>query len=252
VSIFDSIKKNSKLKEAVKLSSDARKAEANTAEQMYKKAYQDYAEVVSGDLLRAEAFYNWGFALLNQAKTKPEVESIKIYQEAIIKFAFCMLIQPSYLGAAIDGGVACMDLARIKAVPLHDELYQNAKTYFEQANAIQAGSASYNLACIYALLGEHEASLKALEDSKSRGSLPDAAEILNDPDMSKVKSAAWFLEFIDSLTAKTPEPEVVAEEKAETVAEPDVAVTEAAAEEESSVTSDDQAEVTTSEATEEK
>lgn len=251
MSIFDSIKKNSKLKEAVKLSNDARKADANTAEQMYKKAYQDYAEVVSGDLLRAEALYNWGFALLNQAKTKPEVESIKIYQEAIIKFAFCMLIQPSYLGAAIDGGVACMDLARIKAVPLHDELYQNAKTYFEQANAIQAGSASYNLACIYALLGEHEASLKALEDSKSRGSLPDAAEILNDPDMSKVKSAAWFLEFIDSLTAKTPKPEV-AEEKAETVVEPDVAVTEAAAEEESSVTSDDQAEVSTSEATEEK
>lgn len=208
MSIFDSIKKNSKLKEAVKLSNDARKAEANTAEQMYKKAYQDYAEVVSGDLMRAEALYNWGFALLNQAKTKPEVESIKIYQEAIIKFAFCMLIQPSYLGAAIDGGVACMDLARIKAVPLHDELYQNAKTYFEQANAIQAGSASYNLACIYALLGEHEASLKALEDSKSRGSLPDAAEIMNDPDMSKVKSAAWFLEFIDSLTAKAPEPEV--------------------------------------------
>ncbi len=213
MSFLDSIKKNTKLKEAIKLSNDARKAEVATAEQMYKKAYQDYADVLTGDLMRAEALYNWGFALLHQAKTKPEVEAIKIYQEAIDKFAFCLLIQPAYLGAAIDGGVACMDLARVKAVPLHDSLYQLAKTYFEKANAIQAGSASYNLACIHALLGEHEASLDALKDAKSKGSLPDAAEIVADPDMAKVKNADWFLAFIESLTVKAPEPEVV-EDKA--------------------------------------
>jgi len=254
VSIFDSIKKNAKLKEAIKLSSDARKAEANTAEQMYKKAYEEYAEVVSGDLMRAEALYNWGFALLNQAKTKSEVEAIKIYQDAIVKFAFCMLIQPSYLGAAIDGGVACMDLARIKAVPLHDELYQTAKTYFEKANAIQAGSASYNLACIHSLMGEAEECLAALQDSKSRGSLPDAADILSDPDMVKVKNAPWFLSFIEDLAPKTPEPEVV-EEKAEAVAEADDVSTEPEAEEQlqpSATAEEDQAELPPSDATDEK
>jgi tetratricopeptide (TPR) repeat protein len=221
VSFIDSIKKNAKLKEAIKLSSDARKAEPATAEQMFKKSYQDYAEVVSGDLMRAEALYNWGFALLHQAKVKPEVEAIKIYQDAIAKFAFCILMQPSYLGAAIDGGVACMDLARIKAVPLHDELYQTAKAYFEKANAIQAGSASYNLACICALQGEHDACLQALEEAKNKGSLPEAGDIIADPDMVKVNNAVWFLEFIDALTPKTPEP-VVAEktEAAEEIESP--------------------------------
>lgn len=242
MSFIDSIKKNAKLKEAVKLSNDARNAEPNTAEQMYKKAYQDYADVVTGDLMRAEALYNWGFALLHQAKAKPEVEAIKIYQEAISKFAFCMLIQPSYLGAAIDGGVACMDLARIKAVPMHDELYQMAKTYFEKANAIQAGSASYNLACIYALQSEHDACLSALQDSKSKGSLPDAGEMLVDPDMAKVKNTAWFLEFIELLTPKTPEPEVVPADVVEAVADEEPAASKAEALESES-TDDEQVEL---------
>jgi len=44
-------------------------------------------------------------ALLHQAKTKAGDEAVAIYQDAIEKFAFCMLINPEYLGAAINGGV---------------------------------------------------------------------------------------------------------------------------------------------------
>jgi tetratricopeptide (TPR) repeat protein len=203
MSLLDAFTKKKKLTAAISQTAKARESEGKAADQLYKGAYHDYAEVLAGDPLRSEALYNWGFALLHQAKTKTGDEAVKLYQSAITKFSFCLLLNPSYLGAAINGGVAYMDLARLKAVDVQDELYELAKSYFEQANAIQAGSASYNLACIYGLRDEAEACLKALENSKSRGSLPDADEIINDPDMDNVKNQPWFVEFMATVGGKS-------------------------------------------------
>lgn len=216
MSFFDSITKRPKLNAAIKKTAEARNSESNKADQLFKRIYQDYAEVVAGEPLIAETLYNWGFALLHQAKTKSGSEAAKLYQDAIAKFSFCMTIDPAYLGAAIDGGVAYMELARVKAAGPNDDLYEMAKSQFEKANAIQAGSASYNLACIYSLRGDKEACLSALENSKEKGFLPEAADILNDPDLDGIKRKEWFLAFMDSLAK---EPEVVAEKNDETVVE---------------------------------
>jgi hypothetical protein len=114
-----------------------------------------------------------------------------------------MLINPNYLGAAINGGVAYMDLARLNKVKSDHELYELAKKQFEKANAIQAGTASYNLACIYGLRGDKDACLKALENSRDKVTLPEACDILNDPDLVNVKEQDWFVEFMQSLNKKT-------------------------------------------------
>jgi len=203
MSLLDSFTKKKKLSAAISQTAKARLSEGTTADHLYKGAYHDYAEVLVGDPLRSEALYNWGFALLHHAKAKIGDEAIKLYQEAIAKFSFCLLLNPSYLGAAIDGGVAYMDLARLKEVDFHDELYEAARRYFEQGNAIQAGSASYNLACIYGLRNEGEACLNALEDSKSRGSLPEVDDIVSDPDLNQVKDQQWFVTFIATLNEKS-------------------------------------------------
>jgi len=229
MSFFESITKKSRLKTAIKLTTEARSSEGSKADQLFKKVYQDYAEVVSNEPVIAEALYNWGFALLHQARTKRGDEAARLYQDAIAKFSFCLTIEPAYLGAAIDGGVAYMELARVKAVDPTDSLYGRAQNYFEKANAIQAGSASYNLACIYGLRGDKEACLNALEISKGKGSLPTPADILADPDMSGVIYQDWFVAFMESLNK---EPEPVAEdaaptEKAEVVKEVVVAESEA-------------------------
>ncbi len=205
MSFFESISKKSKLKAAIKQTTDARSSEGHTADQLFKKVYQDYAEVVANEPLIAEALYNWGLALLHQARTKSREAAANLYQDAIAKFSFCLTLEPAYLGAALDGGVAYMELARVKAVEPNDSLYGKAKDYFEKANAIQAGSASYNLACIYGLRGEKEACHNAFEISKNKGYLPIAADILADPDLDRVKGQDWFVEFMESLN-KEPEP----------------------------------------------
>ncbi len=51
---------------------------------------------------------------------------------------------------------------------------------------------------------------------KTKGFLPEAADILNDPDLDGIKRKEWFLAFMESLTQK---PEVVAEKNDEIVAE---------------------------------
>ncbi len=216
MSILDSFTKKKKLNAAIDQTAKARNSEGKTADSLYKGAYQDYAEVLAGDPLRSETLYNWGFALLHQAKIKTGDEAVKLYQDAIAKFSFCLLLNPAYLGAAINGGVAYMDLARLKAVDVDDELYELAKLHFEQANAIHAGSASYNIACIYGLRNEEDACLKALENSKSRGSLPDVDDIINDPDLDNVKNQPWFIEFMATLGHKS---DIVADENTEAVTE---------------------------------
>ena len=208
MSLLDSFTKKSKLNATIKQTALARKSEGSTADGLFKAAYQGYAEVLHDDPLRAEALYNWGFALLHQAKIKTGDEAANLYQDAIQKFAFSMLINPDYLGSAINGGVAYMDLARLKKVKPDDTLYELAKKQFEKANAIQAGTASYNLACIYGLQGNKDECLKALEKARDRGALPEADEILNDPDLAGIKEKDWFVAFMEALNKKAEvEPE---------------------------------------------
>jgi hypothetical protein len=205
MSFFDSISKKSKLKAAIKQAAEARNSSGHAADELYANVYKDYAEVLSNEPLLAEALYNWGLALLHQARTKSREAAANLYQDAIAKFSFCLTLEPAYLGAALDGGVAYMELARVKSAQPHDILYGRAKNYFEKANSIQAGSASYNLACIYGLRGEKEACHNALEVSKNKGYLPAVADILADPDLDGVKRQDWFVDFMESLNKK-PEP----------------------------------------------
>ena len=112
MSLLASFTKKSKLNATIEQTAKARKSEGSTADGLYKAAYQGYADVLQDDPLRADTLYNWGFALLHQAKTKTGDEAARIYQDAIDRFAFCLLINPDYLGSAINGGVSYMDLAQ--------------------------------------------------------------------------------------------------------------------------------------------
>ncbi|MGR8929656.1 MAG: TPR end-of-group domain-containing protein [Gammaproteobacteria bacterium] len=203
MSLLSSLKKRSTLDAAIKQVAEARKCEEGRAEQLYKSAYQGFATVIAGNLMFSEALYHWGFGLLHQARLmKSAEEATAVYENAISKFSFCLLTNPQYLGAAIDGGVAFMELARISPEEARAGMYGLAEDFFEKACNIQKGSAAYNLACVYALRAEEQACQKALEQAKEFGSLPDEADILHDPDLDNVKKTVWFNEFIEVLKAQ--------------------------------------------------
>lgn len=209
MSFLASFTKKSKLDAAIKKAAKARANEDSIADQLLKEVYQEFADIMTGDSLRAATMYQWGVTLLHQAKTKTPPESINIFRNAIAKFSFCMTIDPNYLAAAIDAGVACMDLARARGVPTTDELYEMAKKQFEKANSIQAGVAAFNLACVHGLRGDNDACLEALNIAKEKASLPDDADILADPDLAGVINQQWFKDFMAGLE----EDRRIAEEK---------------------------------------
>jgi uncharacterized protein with von Willebrand factor type A (vWA) domain len=155
----------------------------------------------------AEALYNWGFALLHQAKTKAPEEGIALCREAIEKFSFSLLVAPTHLGAAIDGGVTFMEMARMDDADAGDVRYDQAMEFFNKAEQIQNGSASYNLACIHALRDDHDACRKALEKCREHGSLPDEQDVMNDPDMASVRNSQWFQEFLGAVKVAQVEQE---------------------------------------------
>jgi hypothetical protein len=206
MSIFSSFQKRSTLDAAIKQAGQARKADGGKAEQLYKGAYQGFAKAIADNLILSEALYNWGFALLCQAKAQGPEQAAATLEDAVGKFSFCLLTAPNYLGAAIDGGVALMDLARLGAVEAKPELYKKAERFFDQACAIQKGSAAYNLACLHALNGEGAACLAALQQAKEAGSLPVETFIMQDTDLAAVHKQPWFVEFIEQLRV-VPEPE---------------------------------------------
>jgi len=196
MSFFSSFTKRPTLDAAIKQVAQARKSEAGKAEQLYKGAYQGFAKVIADNQEFSDALYHWGFALLHEAKQQRKEQAIETLEDAVSKFSFCLLTAPNYLGAAIDGGVAFMELARISEDDSKNYLYRMAEQFFEKACQIQKGSAAYNLACIYALQDDQDACLAALQVAKDYGSLPDEAHILPDLDMQSVIDQPWFKEFL--------------------------------------------------------
>jgi len=216
MSLFSSFTNKSKLDKAIELTAEARKSEGDQADQIYNKAYQSYQQIINSDTVFADALYNWGFALFNQAQSKAKSSDVadKLYQEAAEKFAFSMVINPSNLKAAIDWGVTLMEQARGRGVDPQDPLYDQAVEKLMLAESITPGSTTYNLACIQSLRGDFDAARESLEVARNFGSLPDKEEILNDPDLADARRKRWFKTFLDSLDFKQTRAEQKAEEKA--------------------------------------
>ncbi len=199
MSIVGYLLSGSSLKKAKKVVLEARQEQGEKADQLFQQAYKSYATISKSYSAYSDALHSWGFALLLQAQTKSSDEAAKIYEEAINKFSLCKTVSPMHLGAAVDGGVALLGLANSKQVSLDNELYAKAKESFISAEKIQQGSAAYNLACLFALQNKAEDCLKALEDARDYGLVPDGQDILNDDDLENVKKLPWFADYVDSL-----------------------------------------------------
>ena len=215
MSLFSSIANKSKLNAAIDQTAEARKSEGDQADQLYKKAYLSYEQILGTHAIFADTLYNWGFALFNHAQTKSGNEADKLYQEATEKFLFCMVINPSNLKAAIDWGVTLMEQARARGADPQDVLYDLAIEKLQLAESITPGSTTYNLACIQSLRGEFDAAKESLEAARDFGSLPDKEDILKDPDLATARRKKWFKPFMESLDFKETRAIKKAEEKAE-------------------------------------
>jgi len=222
MSVLNYLLSGSKLKKAKTLSTAARLEDGEKADQLFQEAFENFSSVSSSRAAYSDALHNWGLALVNQAQKKSGDAAIKILEEAITKFNLCDAVKTDHLGASLDGGVALMGLAKAKGLNVDDDLYVKAKESFLNAENIQQGSASYNLACLYALHNDGDSCLEALEKARDCGLIPDEQDILNDADLDNIKPLVWFSEFITSLAVEEePVKEVKVADDVEKVEESD-------------------------------
>lgn len=200
--LLGSIVGKSKVKSANKKVLAARETtDAVQANKLLSEAMLGYEAVESDSSAFKDALYNWGSALLYQARLKEGSEAKSLYEEAGKKFSFCLVAKSDYLAAALDWGVALMEVAPLQAESERKATYALAKDKFSIADNIQQGVASYNFACLHALNKNFDACKESLELACDYRNLPDEAEILSDADMQDVIKLPWFSEFIESAKA---------------------------------------------------
>ncbi len=218
--LFGSIGGKSKVKAANKKVLAARGMEdATQAEKLLSEAMGIYDSIASDNSAFKDALYNGGMALLYTARLKQGDEAKGFYEEAGKKFSYCLVAKADYLAAALDWGVALMELAALQGEPEKEASYALAKEKLTIADSIQEGVASYNFACLHAVHGDFEACKEALELARDYKNLPDEEDILNDADMQTAKTQAWFNDFIASINAPESEEESEQDEKSEEASE---------------------------------
>ncbi len=203
--------KKSRLNKAVSAARKARKAEGAKAEQLFNQSYHLFAGLVQGELIQAEAMYRWGLALMDQARQVPGTDGEAMLEQAILRFESCRLLKADYLAAALDGGVAYLELAKRRNLPLDAPLYTQAALSFQQANQIQPCAAAYNQACLAALNSDSQGCKSFLEQARDHGVLPSDEDMASDHDLSNVRELSWFQEFLASLQEETTEQDQEAE-----------------------------------------
>ena len=99
----------------------------------YLDANEEYKTASELNPESSEAYYNWGTALMELAKTKSGNEAEELYNEAIKKYKEAIKIKKDYQEAYNNWGFALMELAKTKSGSEAEELYNEAIKKYKEA-----------------------------------------------------------------------------------------------------------------------
>ena len=188
-----------RLRSGTKKLDSAQKEEGEKADERYKEAISIFESIVGTEPTVLDALHNWGLTLASQASKKTGQEAEDLFNKAYEKYTACLIIDPRNSEVLNDWGAAIMDQARTGNAGPEYRLYEQATDRFQQAEQLIIGVASYNLACIASLRNESESCGQHLKTARETGNLPSVDDMQNDIDLSNVREAEWFQEFINSI-----------------------------------------------------
>jgi tetratricopeptide (TPR) repeat protein len=184
------------------LANQAQKKTGAQAETLFAQAAEKYAAALKIKPDKHEALNNWGLALANQAEGKDGTEADRLYALAYEKYAAALTIKPEYYEALYNWGAGLLIQADHCAGEEQQALLQTAKDKIERAYALDPAAAAYNMACLSARLGDHEAALKYLREARDGGRLPPSTHLLVDPDLAGLRDTAEFKAFLEKTFGK--------------------------------------------------
>jgi len=174
----------------------------------YEKSIQVLTHVLEIDSGYIHARYNLALAYFHLAELQEDVDC---YLLAIDHFEQLLSQDPEDEVVSCDLGLAFLSLAALTDDPAHP---LQSKHYFEQAEQKLQRSASlgntqsyYNLACLYALLGNKDASIHYLERAEQVFCHPPLEDLMHDEWLKNLRNEPSFRSLVSRLYNKDEESE---------------------------------------------
>jgi tetratricopeptide (TPR) repeat protein/NAD-dependent SIR2 family protein deacetylase len=182
----------------ITLDAHARTKSGTEADALWEAASEKYGEALRIKSDDYKSLSSWGNMLDAQARTKSGAEAQALLEAASEKYGEALRIKPDDHETLTNWATALLRQSAGASPEERHVLVESAIAKCEAANTIVSGSASYNLACAYSLLGDAESCRTWLLDSKTHGKLPSREHLLNDPDLAGVRDLPWFAELLES------------------------------------------------------
>lgn len=166
----------------------------NEADELFKEAFAKHTKAIAINPSYYVGWNNWGVCLLEKAKTKTGGEADQLFNDAYAKYEKSLSIKPDYDAAWNNWGVALLYQAKKKTGKRRNQLFDEVKDKCLKAESIKTGEGSYNLACVYARLGDEKECQKWLKTGEQAGTLSTRKHAMGDDDLKSVRSKKWFKE----------------------------------------------------------
>lgn len=180
------------------LATQAKMKSGEMSNSLYVQAYEKFRRAIEVEPTSPETLYNWGATLLEQAKTKTGDEMEYLYEQGCAKLREALHLSPDYYFAHISYGTARLLQVGNRIGGDIYALLLEAEEHLLRAESIQPGDGAYNLACVYARLGNEAACREWLERTRELGKLPSREYVKNDPDLENIKDSQWFKDFLQA------------------------------------------------------
>lgn len=173
------------------------------ADNLLARAGEKYQFALNIKPNKLEAFYNWGVALMNLAKTKTGEEADDLLTQAKEKYQEVMKINPGIHQVLNNFGLVLLEQGKTKTGKEAAELFLQSKDRFQRALNIKPDKLEgfFNMACVSALTGDEKGCREWLEKRIIMGPLTEG-ESMNDSDFDSVRELVWFKKLVAEFKKK--------------------------------------------------
>ncbi len=145
----------------------------------------------------ADIYCNWAAATGELAMARSGAEALELYADADRKFQEVEKLNPNQSTLRKNWCAILMDEARESGGP--PELWDRAKQQAEMAEALDAGSGAYNLACLAAEMDDPNGVRRWMLHAADHAKIPRVSHILSDKSFLRNRRQQWFPLLLDEI-----------------------------------------------------